>query len=194
MTEEIWIDIPKYEGLYEASSLGRIKSCARIVVYPDGKVYNKKDKILKEYLRKKDNRPQVTLYLKNKKQNFSVHKLICTSFHGPANGLWALHKDGNPNNNAVDNLYWGTQSDNELDKVSHGKHWESNKVYCPIGHQLGKDNNVIGEERRNGRSCLACSRARSYARYHPSVDIVELSNLCYEYKTTPGKLKKKGLI
>ena len=52
-----------------------------------------------------------------------VHSLVLTAFVAPrSNGMCALHKDDDPTNNSLDNLYWGTQSENIRQCVSNGRH------------------------------------------------------------------------
>lgn len=53
---------------------------------------------------------------------FSVHRLVLLAFGPPRpSGYLALHKDGNPSNNVIGNLYWGSFEDNEADKKRHGR-------------------------------------------------------------------------
>ena len=46
ITEEIWKDIPGYEGLYQASSLGRIKSCQKVLRYRNGKIVHRTEHMM----------------------------------------------------------------------------------------------------------------------------------------------------
>lgn len=56
-------------------------------------------------------------------RRFSVHRLVCEAFHGPApEGYQAAHLDGNPMNNSAANLAWKTAKQNTADKISHGTH------------------------------------------------------------------------
>jgi hypothetical protein len=53
---------------------------------------------------------------------YLIHRLVIEAFVGPKPpGKGACHKDGNPLNNCVDNLYWGTQTENMMDCARHGK-------------------------------------------------------------------------
>lgn len=82
MQDEVWKDIPGYEGLYQVSNFGNVKSLSRI---KKGKnkngifTYLLKDKLLKSYLDDK-NYYLVKLYKDSKKTNFKVHKLVAMSF------------------------------------------------------------------------------------------------------------------
>jgi len=94
MNKEIWKDIPNYEGLYQASNLGNIRS-----------IYRYK-KILTPYI-DKDGYYRIRLY-KNKKGVYKgVHKWIAEAFiPNPHNYNEINHKDENKQNNCVDNLEW----------------------------------------------------------------------------------------
>jgi hypothetical protein len=53
---------------------------------------------------------------------FKIHRLVLEAFKGPCpEGMMGLHKDDNPENNHIDNLYWGTRSQNRLDAYRNGK-------------------------------------------------------------------------
>lgn len=103
---EIWKDIPNYEGLYQASNLGRIRSIDHKVIKKSlsGEliVLQYKGKILKGWVQ---NTGYLTVSLSNKK--YSVHRLIATTFLEQEKGKNIVnHIDGNKLNNRVDNLEW----------------------------------------------------------------------------------------
>lgn len=121
MTEE-WRDIPGWEGLYQASSEGRIRSVDRMAVSQrSGQVYRQRYKgrvlvptIAGNYL-------SVSLSLEGKKITRHIHVLVCAAFYGPRpHRMEAAHWDGNRANNRAKNLRWATSSENELDKIRHG--------------------------------------------------------------------------
>lgn len=90
--KEIWKDIQGYEGLYQVSNLGRVKSLKnRKILSPD---------ISLGYER-------VTLFLDGKKSRFLVHRLVAQSFiPNPQNHRFINHKDENRSNNRMTNLEW----------------------------------------------------------------------------------------
>ena len=98
--KEIWKDIPNYEGHYQASNLGRIRSI------------KKETKILKE-INRNDGYKYVNLSKNGKSKPIKVHKIIAKTFlSNPQNFPVINHKDGNKINNSIDNLEFCTQSHN----------------------------------------------------------------------------------
>lgn len=91
--QEIWKDIEGYEGLYQVSNFGRVKS-----------LYFGKEKILKQS-KHKDEYLQVSLSRNGKKKTFTIHKLVALAFiPNPDNLLEVNHKDENKQNNHIENL------------------------------------------------------------------------------------------
>lgn len=109
---EQWKDIPNYEGIYQASNLGRIKSLERMVKYKNGAHKPQKENI--SYQRRSRNTYLlVGLYKEGSEKKALVHRLIAMAFL-PNNEAKAAvnHKDGNKANNSVENLEWVTNSEN----------------------------------------------------------------------------------
>lgn len=103
--EEIWKDIPNYEGIYKVSNLGRVKSLGR-----RGKGCSIEDIILKPSLNK-DGYELVNLKDSNHIAKwFTVHRLVAMCFiPNPNNYGEVNHKDEVKNNNVVSNLEWCTR-------------------------------------------------------------------------------------
>lgn len=101
MKKEIWKDILGYEGLYQVSNFGRVKS-----------LKFGKERILKPGINKYGYL-HVVLSKNNKQKNFYVHRLVAEAFiSNPHNYPCVNHKDENPLNNNVENLEWCTASYN----------------------------------------------------------------------------------
>ena len=108
--EEVWKDIVGYEGLYEISSIGRVKSVDRIS--PQG--HHLPERIRKPYI-DKDGYPKVNLCKEGKVIHYPVHRLVAIAFvPNPENKPQVNHIDGNKANNCVANLEWNTDSENML--------------------------------------------------------------------------------
>lgn len=101
--QEIWKDIKDYEGLYQISNLGRVKSFRA-----SSKYGNPKEMLLKPSLIS-SGYYVVTLYSKENRRKYQVHRLVATAFIENPNNLPCVnHKDENKLNNCVENLEWCT--------------------------------------------------------------------------------------
>lgn len=147
MTEE-WRSVSGYEGLYEVSNLGRVRSLDRLV--QKGEVaYKRKGRILKQTPVKKSKYLHVYLFKNGVKKAYQVHRLVAYAFIPQVEGKNVInHKDGNGLNNAVDNLEWCTQSENVVHALKTG---------------LSKDNNYYKNEKeiiadyKSGKTILEIS-------------------------------------
>lgn len=111
MNNEVWYDIPGFEGYYQFSTLDRVKSLER---YAKGK--NGSHRIIKEKIRKPQFSKgywQVNLSKNNIDTTFGIHHIKAMVFiPNPNNYTEVLHIDDNPSNNALSNLKWGTHKQN----------------------------------------------------------------------------------
>lgn len=128
--KEIWKDIQGYEGLYQVSNFGRVRSVDRYITYPEGyrryfKARIRKQKELETgYL-------QVGLWRKSKVRYKFVHRLVAQAFiPNPDNLPEVNHKDENIKNNYVLNLEWctskynanyGTRNQRVTEQIKNGK-------------------------------------------------------------------------
>jgi len=102
---EKWADIPGYEGYYQASSLGLIRSLPRTIPRPTHPLGDLilKGRILRPGVNKRGYH-QVALCRNKRQRSIFVHKLVALAFYGESEGCEVNHIDGNKNNNALENL------------------------------------------------------------------------------------------
>jgi hypothetical protein len=99
---ESWKDIPGYEGLYQVSNLGRIKSLGS---------YRRGEMIIKQ--RKWKGYWLINLSKEDQRKTFLVHRLVAICFvENPHSRKIVNHKDGNKANNYYENLEWSTTAEN----------------------------------------------------------------------------------
>lgn len=115
---EAWRDIPGYEGLYQVSDLGRVRSLDRISYVPpndwqkDGFYRTRKGKLLSSSI-DGSGYAFVTLCRERVKRSFKVHRLVAEAFVSNPHGKPQVnHIDGNKANNAASNLEWVTDREN----------------------------------------------------------------------------------
>lgn len=108
---EIWKPITGFEGRYDVSNLGRVRSLTRQVRCRVG-YHWLHGRVLKPYINAKRGKGYASLRLGDTK-NYDVHTLVAVAFIGPRpEGHECNHKDGNPHNNRADNLEWVTHQAN----------------------------------------------------------------------------------
>ena len=111
---EEWRPVPGYEGLYEVSNMGRVKSLERDVSTSNRKSLHKPEKILKEYINPKEGYPMITLCKDGKSQLCMIHRLVATTFvPNPENKPYVDHINTIRNDNVPENLEWVTHKENQ---------------------------------------------------------------------------------
>lgn len=116
LIEEIWKDIKDYEGMYQISSFGRVRSLDRIVNSSCGKTQKIKGKLLIICYNKRVNVYEIHLRKDNKRKCFKIHRLVAEAFvynDDPINKTTVNHIDGDRSNNKSSNLEWVSYSENE---------------------------------------------------------------------------------
>lgn len=150
-----WRAIPGWEGHYEVSSEGQVKSIARIsvrghkvperILHPTARGAG----YLHVGLKRDTNRIRALM---------TVHKAVMLAFVGPRpDGNDIRHLDGDPSNNTLANLAYGTRTENNLDAVRHGTNLNAAKTHCNQGHEFTPENTYLF---RTSRICRTCARAR----------------------------------
>lgn len=123
---EIWKDIPGYEGKYQASTYGQIRSLDRMLLgksrFGTPFMRKMKGRVLRPAASKND--PHLYVVLGHGANGSQVHQLVAHTFLGPQPpNTDVRHLDGNPLNNHIDNLAYGSRTENILDVFRQGKAW-----------------------------------------------------------------------
>lgn len=171
---ENWLPVDDYEGSYEISDLGRVRSLPRTTA--SGRQV--RGCILKPQVHKVSGHVEVSLYgLVENGRSYWIHQLVARAFIGPCPpGQEVRHLDGNPANNrwapgdedearaAGGNLFYGTRKENVADGIRHGTMLQvmSSQTHCIHGHEFTPENTIVRENGR-GRDCRACHLDRANA-------------------------------
>ena len=153
---EQWRDIPGYEGLYEASDLGRIRTNAnKITSNARFPVRHWKQRIMKlKYQARSSGKrdARVSLWKGGAERSYLVSRLVAMAWcDGYAEGMTVDHIDGDPENNAADNLEWVTRGDNIRRGFENG-----------LYHTMRPVTVEVNGETVQYRSMSAASRAMGY--------------------------------
>lgn len=170
----MWKSIKGYEGYYEVSDKGKVRSLDRTIAYPDGHVQHLKGKNL-HFTKVNSGYLQVVLNKEGKKKRYYVHRLVGSAFlDNPNNFSDINHKDYNKENNCYENLEWMSHMDNLIDlqnvkndgyKDSHNK----NKT-----HKCNICGSIISYK---AECCAKCSaHLRQIKKYGKSIEETDLKN------------------
>jgi NUMOD4 motif/HNH endonuclease len=159
--KERWKAVVGFEGLYEVSDRGRVRSIGRLEVITRIQ-FGKKDthsRVRKGGLisvKENSRGYRVVTLWKNGKAYFPfVHQLVLAAFVGRrVKNSVSRHLDGNCRNNSPTNLAWGSQKDNVADSIEHGT-WTHG-----IAHGMAKNNDEIVREIRRSEDSQRVIAAR----------------------------------
>ena len=100
--------------------------------------------------------PSVMLYRDGRQARRTVHSLVAEAFLGPrpGEGVEVRHLNGDMTDNRLENLTYGTRSDNRNDTVVHGRHPMARKTHCTKGHPLSGEN--LRFDSSGHRVCRTC--------------------------------------
>jgi hypothetical protein len=165
---EIWKDIPRYEGYYQVSNLGRVKSLKRY--------QSPYETILKQPYND-GGYHIVSVWIKSKGEIFRVHRLIAQAFiPNPHNKPHINHKDGDKTNNHIDNLEWCTHLENmrhafktnlvptqhKIILVDEDGNKTSYRSKAQTGLGIGRCKGYIWERLRSGKTTAVSPNGKVY--------------------------------
>lgn len=161
MSAETWLPVPGYEGRYEVSDAGRVRSLTR----RDARGCARPGRVLKGSINSRRGHVSINLFQANSRERWMVHALVALAFLGPRpSGQEVCHGDGNPANNNLSNLRYDTHSANALDSVRHGTHANAARTHCVHGHEFTMENTYVYRGKRHCRPCNAIRQANVKAR------------------------------
>lgn len=115
MAVEQWRDVIGYEGIYQVSNLGQVRSLDR-----PGRGRWAKGRVMRPSS-ERHGHLHVILCKEGARRTAKIHHLVLEAFRGPCPcGYEGAHRDSDPTNNCLGNLRWATHGDNESDKITHG--------------------------------------------------------------------------
>jgi hypothetical protein len=140
---EIWASIDGFEGLYEVSTFGRVRSMERVVMN-NGGLQHKHERILKQNIGRFGH---CTVVLCKNGKTFPrlVHRLVATAFISNPDGKPVVdHIDTNPMNNSVSNLRWATVQENALNPLTriHNSQSKKGHPYYPAKDPATKSKRI----------------------------------------------------
>ncbi|WP_458317136.1 NUMOD4 domain-containing protein [Mycolicibacterium brisbanense] len=154
--QEVWVPVRGYEGLYEVSDLGRVRSLDRDVPSKvPGKTMRLRGRLLKQRgPSKRRHHYAVALHSDGHRRDALVHRLVLESFIGPCpEGLEGCHRNDDPSDNSLSNLRWDSRGSNQKDSVRNGRHGNTRKTECRKGHPYDTE-----RRRADGRTYRVCSK------------------------------------
>lgn len=161
---EYWQDVPGFGGHYQASTLGRIRSKARIV-----RKRHKGGRVCEQYYGERilTNKPDASGYIRvhisvdGRKMAIATHRLVAMAFHGlPKEGQECCHNNGNPSDNRPGNLRWDSHLENNRDRLRHGTY------LCGTAHHQSKFSPELLNDIRRGLLTRPAAMARGVSHTH----------------------------
>lgn len=158
MTDSLaeWLPVVGYEGLYEVSNKGHVRSLDRMVRSKNGVWTRRASRVLAACWKGPDRYPAIHLCRDGHVKQAYVHHVVLEAFAGPKPFPEAVsrHLNGDNQDCSAVNLAWGTQAENIADKFRHGTDHNSNKTHCPHDHPYSGDNLIV--DAKGHRFCRAC--------------------------------------
>jgi hypothetical protein len=154
--QEVWKNIPTWEGYYQVSNKGNVKTLKRTTKDKLGRVRHRKERVLKQSTDRYGYK-YVIFNLASRSRTYKVHRLVGLCFIGEPS-LQINHKDLDKTNNMLDNLEYVTQSENM-------KHARMNKTYKSYYFKLSPDDK--GQIRKLRRQGISYKEIASRYNVHP---------------------------
>jgi hypothetical protein len=185
--EEIWKAVLEYEGYYEVSNCGNVRSVNRIITDKNGINLKYKSKQLRP-APNKDGYLQVGLSKNCKTNSYCVHQLEALAFiSNPENKPTVNHKDGIKRNNYIDNLEWATKSEQAIHSLKHNLRTMPNAWVGKFGSKHGASKKVSQYTKNN--IFIANYGSMIEAAETTNTNKTSISKVCKGEKRTAGGYK-----
>jgi hypothetical protein len=153
-SNERWLPVPGFEGLYEVSDQGRVRSVDRVVVNTLGYRHTYRGKI-RVPRTDRDGYLRLNLTRGAERVGIHIHRLVLETFVGPRpEGMFSCHFNDIKTDNRVENLRWDSSSANTKDSIRNGTNHNSRKTHCKRGHEFTEENTHRGS--KGERNCVQC--------------------------------------
>lgn len=173
---EEWRDIKGYEGVYQVSNIGRVKSLPRIVFYKDGRIRHNKERVFS--LTYKDGYTEVRLHKDHDRKGrlYKVHVLVAQAFiPNKENKPYIDHINTIRDDNRVENLNWVTHKEN---------------MNNPISRKKTRESSLIRFQRHGEREKLSVAKRRYFSNPENHKKFIEKMNEpAIKEKIRSGKIK-----
>ena len=185
MENEIWKDIPGYDGYYQISNLGRTKSKERFIITKDGVKRHIKEKIVSPST--STGYAIIFLYKDGGRKCVKLHKLVAESFLDKTNFKYCVGED--INSIKYDDLEINHIDENKLNNKADNLEWCTSKYNCnygnrtEIGHQ--KSRKKVNQRDKNG-NLIKTWNDRKEASKALGISISNISHACKKRQKTAG--------
>jgi NUMOD4 motif/HNH endonuclease len=164
---ERWLPVVGYEGYYEVSDQGRVRSLDRVIIDLGGRRKRPEaGRILSPVMDVRGHYLHVGLWRNGKPTTRPIHLLVIRAFIGPPPAdMECLHGPNGKLDNRLSNLSYGTHSQNAQEMQRDGVDFHRNLTHCNYHHELAAPNLIPSQLAKGHRNCLACSRAGANMHY-----------------------------
>lgn len=158
---EKWKPITGFEGYYEVSNQGRVRSVPRTTIRSNGIPMTVRGRVISQHPGNSFGHLKVVLQRNGKWTSHWVHRLVALEWCERAPGFdHVLHGPLGETENAASNLRWGTPVQNAADRKEFGAPYPGPRERCVAGHLMTEENTYRPPKRPNDRHCRECQRQR----------------------------------